>query len=64
MSSEAAFEVVPMVGNTHVGQRALGTRWFRWLNTYPDTELESCGLGGETRVRANYASEGCMCTSA
>ncbi len=29
MSSEAALEVAPMVGNAHLGQRGSGTRWFR-----------------------------------
>ncbi len=64
MSSEAVLEAAPMVGNAHLGQRGSGHSVVSLLNTYPGIDLELCGFGGETRVRVNDASEGCMCTSA
>ncbi len=64
MSSEAAFKVAPMVGNAHFGQRGSGHSVVSLPNTYPGIDLESVRFGGEARVRANDASEGCMCTSA
>lgn len=46
MSSEAALEVAPMVGNAHLGQRGSGHSVVSLSNTYPGIDLESCGLGG------------------
>ncbi len=45
MSSEAALEVAPMVGNAHLGQRGSGHSVASLSNTYPGIDLESCGLG-------------------
>ncbi len=47
MSSEAALEVAPMVGNAHLGQRGSGHSVVSLPNTYPGIDLESCGLGAE-----------------
>ena len=45
MSSEAALEVAPMVGNAHLGQRGSGHSVVSLPNTYPGIDLELCGLG-------------------
>ena len=45
MSSEAALEAAPMVGNAHLGQRGSGHSVVSLPNTYPGIDLESCELG-------------------
>ena len=45
MSSEAALEAAPMVGNAHLGQRGSGHSVVSLPNTYPGIDRESCGLG-------------------
>jgi len=44
MSSEAALEAVPMVGNADLGQRGSGHSVASLFNSYPGIDLESCGL--------------------
>jgi len=45
MSSEAALEVAPMVGNAHRGRRGSGHSVVSLLNTDPGIDLELCVLG-------------------
>ena len=40
MSSEAALEAAPMVGNAHRGQRGSGHSAVPKFNTHPDSELD------------------------
>jgi hypothetical protein len=64
MSSEATFEVVPMVGNTDVGQRGSGHSAVSESSTRIQTQSWiSCGVEIGTRVQANHADSGCMCAS-
>ena len=64
MSSEAVLEAAPMVGNAHLGQRGSGHSVVSLAQHVPRHRAGIMRVGGETRVRANDASEGCMCTSA
>ena len=51
MSSEAALEAAPMVGNAHLGQRGSGHSAVSWLNMYP---------GSGEMIKAPYESAGTM----
>ncbi len=64
MSSEAALEAAPMVGNDHLGQRGSGHSVVSLVQHVPRHRAGIMRVGGEARVRVNDASEGCTCTSA
>ena len=61
MASEAVQEAALGWLTPIPGKGALGTRWFRDLSPYPDTELGDCGwLRAGTRMQAKQAWRGWM----